>query len=167
MSSSSWDNGWSVLLRSGELIEWMWFNVVFNNCSVISRRPVHLLICFLAFSHQSFIQYTFQATGCFSTYIVSPLAKDERRLPQSFLSNVWKHFGRAGIRTHNPLMDNQRRYRQSYRRWGPGFDNWSGHAKESKMIEMTNTIQTNKQTSHISILRSILPCHVIVVTKQG
>ena len=34
------------------LIDWLGFNAMFNNFSVISRRPVHLLMCFLVFSHQ-------------------------------------------------------------------------------------------------------------------
>ena len=34
------------------LIDWLGFNAVFNNFSVISRRPVHLLMRFLVFQHQ-------------------------------------------------------------------------------------------------------------------
>ena len=45
--------------------------------SVISRRPVQLFMCFLAFYHQYSTQHTFQATGCFSIYTVSPLVQDE------------------------------------------------------------------------------------------
>ena len=38
--------------RKIRLIDWLGFNAVFHNFSVISRRPVHLLMCFLVFSHQ-------------------------------------------------------------------------------------------------------------------
>ena len=50
-----------------ELIDWLGFNAVFNNFSVISRRPVHLLMCFLVYSHQYSTQQSSQATGYFST----------------------------------------------------------------------------------------------------
>ena len=42
------------------------------------------------------------ATGCHSTYTVSPLVKDEGPLSQLLLSNVEENFGWAGIQTHNP-----------------------------------------------------------------
>ena len=48
------------------LIDWLGFNAVFNNFSVISR-PVHLLMHFLVFSHQYSTQQSSQATGCFPT----------------------------------------------------------------------------------------------------
>ena len=48
-------------------IDWMGFNAVFNNFSVISRRPVHLLMRFLVFSNQYTTQHTFQASGYFFT----------------------------------------------------------------------------------------------------
>ena len=40
--------------------------------------------------------------------------KDKWCLSQWLLSNVGKNFGRAGVRTHNPWIDNPRRYRLSY-----------------------------------------------------
>ena len=52
------------------LVDWLidWgLNAVFNNFSVISRRPVHLLMRFLVFSHQYSTQQSSQATGRFST----------------------------------------------------------------------------------------------------
>ena len=39
------------------LIDWLGLNAIFNNFSVISWRPVHLLMCFLAFSHQYSTQH--------------------------------------------------------------------------------------------------------------
>ena len=47
------------------LIDWLGFNAVFNNFSLKSRRPVHLLMHFLVFSNQYSPQQTSQATGCF------------------------------------------------------------------------------------------------------
>ena len=54
-------------LYQNGLIDWLGFNAVFNNFSVISRRPVHLLICFLVFANQYSTQQSSQATGCFFT----------------------------------------------------------------------------------------------------
>ena len=95
--------------------DWYRFNDVFNNCSVISRRPVHLLMCFMAFSHQYSKQHNFLATGCFSTWTVSPLVKNEWLLSQWLLSNIGNNVVRAGVRTHNPWIERPLRYRLSYR----------------------------------------------------
>ena len=59
------------------LIDCLGLNAVFNNLSYISRRPVRLLMHFLAFSYQYSTQHTFRATCFFSTYTVSPLVEDE------------------------------------------------------------------------------------------
>ena len=90
-------------------IDWLGFNFIFNKFSVISRQPVHLLICFLFFSHQYSTQHTFQANGCFTTLTVSPLVKDKWRLSQWLLSNSGKNVGQAGIQTHNPWIDSPHR----------------------------------------------------------
>ena len=47
----------------GKGVDWLRLNAVLNNCLVLSRRPVHLLICFLAFLHQYFIHHIFLATN--------------------------------------------------------------------------------------------------------
>ena len=57
------DNIWERLCF--KLIDWLGFNAVFNHFSVISCRPVHLLMHFLVFSHQYPTQQSSQATGCF------------------------------------------------------------------------------------------------------
>ena len=49
------------------LIDWMVFNAIFNNISVILWWPVHLsMLSWSSFNHYS-TQYSFQATGCFPT----------------------------------------------------------------------------------------------------
>ena len=110
-----------------------------KNCSVTSRRPIQLLMCFQAFSHPYSTQHTFQATGCFSTWTVSPLVEDEWRWSQWLLSNVGKNVSWAWVWTHNPWTDSPRRYQLSYRGWATGIPrrmlNWhigfSGNHKTS------------------------------------
>ena len=96
------------------LIDWLGFNAVFNNFSVISRRPVHLPMHFLVFSHQYSTQHLPKQLAAFP-YRLSPLVEDEWRMSHWLLSIVGKKVGRAGIRTHNPWIDSPRRYRLSYR----------------------------------------------------
>ena len=91
------------LVKIDWLINWLGFNAVFNNFSVILRRPVHLLMHLLVFSHQYTTQQSSQATGCFLT-----LLEDEWRMPHWLLSIIGKKVGRAGIRTHNPWIDSYR-----------------------------------------------------------
>ena len=74
----------------------------------MSRRPVLLPVCLLAFTHQFNTHQSFQAYGCFSTYTVtcSPLVEDERRLSNWLLSIVGKT-----VWNHNSLIEITSRYR--------------------------------------------------------
>ena len=92
------------------------FNAIFNNCSVISRRPVHLLMLFLVFPHQYTTQHTFKQLAAFPyRQLNSPFVKDEGRKSQWLLSTVRKNVGRAGIQTHNNWINSPCRYRLSSR----------------------------------------------------
>ena len=67
--------------------DWLGFNAVFNNFSVILRMPVHLLMHYLVFSHQYSTQQSSQATGCFlKTVSKEGIAQIEQflLLPQCF-----------------------------------------------------------------------------------
>ena len=100
--------GGNAIISGKSLIDdWLiGFNAVFTNCSVISRRSVHLLMCFLAFSHHYTTRHTFQATGCFSTLTISPLVKDEWRLSKWLLSNVGMNVGRVATMVHDNGINN-------------------------------------------------------------
>ena len=81
----------------GKGVDCLRLNAVLNNCLVVSRLPVHLLICFVAFLHQYFIQHTFQATNDLFT-----------------MTFVKRRKECAGVRTHNPSTNSPRCYRLSY-----------------------------------------------------
>ena len=99
-SNVNWIDGWV-------------FNAVFNMFLIISRRPIYLHICFLAFSQRYSTQHSFQATRIFSTKTINPLVENLWCLSNWLLSNIGKNVVRVEVRSHNARTDSQRRHQGS------------------------------------------------------
>ena len=101
------------------LIDWLGFNAVFNNFSVISRWSVHLLMHFLVCLAPVLHTTVFPSNWLLFHIDLAHWLKTNDACPHWLLSIIGKKVGRAGIQTHNPWIDSPRRYQLSYRGSAP------------------------------------------------
>ena len=74
----------------------MVFNAVFNSISVISRRQLHLsMLSWCSLNYYS-AQYSFQATGCFPTYLTDSSERRTKHVAMTLINlprEYWPNWG--------------------------------------------------------------------------